>query len=245
MRWLALKPDWHYNIHRTATLLEQVRGGRMLVGERMSHPVLTVKPDMPVQEALILMRKEHVSRFPVVDHRGHMVGLVSESDLMNASPSEATTLSVWEISYLLSKIMVERVMTKKVITVTEDMPLEDAARMMADHKIGCLPVMRENELVGIITETTLFKIFLELLGAREDGVRVTILVSDRPGMLNEITGAIQNIGGNIIALSTFLGESAENRLVVIKIGEASLEAVRKAIAPMAERVVDIREAKAV
>ena len=174
-----------------------------------------------------------------------MVGLVTESDLMNASPSEATTLSVWEISYLLSKIKVERVMTHNVITITEDIPLEEAARMMVDHKIGGLPVMREGELVGIITETSLFRIFLELLGAREDGVRVTILVSEQPGKLNEITAAIDKIGGNIVSLSTFLGESSENRLVTVKVSGTSLEVVREAIAPLAERVVDIRDTKAV
>lgn len=217
----------------------------MLVGERMSHPVLTVRPETPIQEALAMMHKEHVRRFPVVDKRGKMVGLVSENDLLNASPSEATTLSVWEVSYLLSKITVERVMAKQVITITEDTPLEEAARIMADHQIGSLPVMRSGELVGIITETTLFKLFLELLGARESGVRLTALVSDQPGKLYEMTGAIQKIGGNIIALGTFLGESVENRLVTLKIGGASIDSVRKAIEPLVEKIIDIREVKAV
>ncbi len=182
----------------------------MLVGERMSKPVITIRPEVPVQEALNLMHKEHVRRFPVIDHHGRMIGLVSESDLMNASPSEATSLSVWELSYLLSKITVERVMTRKIVTTSEDIPLEEAARIMADNHIGSLPVMRGENVVGIITETDLFKIFLELLGAREAGVRVTVLLSDEPGKLHELTGAIQSIGGNIVALGTFLGESPRN-----------------------------------
>src|SRR5665648_1113150 len=89
----------------------------MLVADRMSYPVLTVSPELPVQDALAQMRKERVSRYPVVDKNGNLVGIVSEDDILNASPSEATSLSVWEINYLVSKITVERVMTRKVITI--------------------------------------------------------------------------------------------------------------------------------
>jgi acetoin utilization protein AcuB len=216
----------------------------MLVGERMSKPVITIRPEVPIQEALNLMHKEHVRRFPVIDHHGRMIGLVSESDLMNASPSEATSLSVWELNYLISKITVERVMTRKIITTSEDIPLEEAARIMADNKIGSLPVMRGDNLIGMITETDLFKIFLELLGAREAGVRVTVLVSDKPGKLHELTGAIQSIGGNIISLGTFLGETPQNRTVTFKVSYVGLEKLRQAITPFVERISDIRETKA-
>jgi acetoin utilization protein AcuB len=213
----------------------------MFVGERMSHPVLTVKPEMPIQDALKFMHTEHVRRLPVVGNRGDLLGIVTESDLLNASPSEASTLSVWEVSYLLSKITVERIMIRKVITVQEDLPLEEAARIMADHKIGSLPVLRGGELVGIITETDLFKIFLELLGARESGVRLTVLVADEPGKLHQLTGAVQELKGNIIALGTFMGESSENRLVTMKVSGVDANALRQAIAPLAEKVVDVRE----
>ena len=128
------------------------------------------------------MKRERIRRTPVVKD-GKMVGIVSDKDLLNASPSPATSLSVWEMNYLLSKITVRDVMTKKVLTVTEDTPIEEAARIMADNKIGGLPVMRNDHVVGIITETDLFKIFLELMGAREPGVRGTVLVLDKPGEL--------------------------------------------------------------
>ena len=91
----------------------------MLVSERMSHPVLTIAPTVPAQDALAMMHKDKVRRYPVVDKRGKLVGIVTDTDLMNASPSEATTLSVWEINSLLSKITVERVMTTKIITTTK------------------------------------------------------------------------------------------------------------------------------
>lgn len=212
----------------------------MFVSERMSHPVITIHSDMPVQDALKLMHTEHIRRLPVVDQKGGLIGIVTENDLQNASPSEATTLSVWEISYLLSKITVERVMLRKVITVEEDCPIEEAARVMADNKISSMPVMRDSELVGIITETDLFKVFLELLGAREKGVRLTVLLEEKPGKLNELTEVIQKVGGNIIALGTFAGESTKNRMVTVKVSGVESDALKQAVAPIAEKVVDVR-----
>ena len=170
----------------------------MLVGERMSYPVISISPDMPIIDVLNLMKRERIRRTPVIKD-GKLVGIVSDKDLLNASPSPATSLSIWELNYLLSKIKVSDVMTKKVLTVTEDTPIEEAARIMADNKIGGLPVMRADQVVGIITETDLFKMFLELMGAREAGVRTTVLVLDQPGQLAKLTGAIARQGGNIIA----------------------------------------------
>jgi len=142
----------------------------MLVKERMSCPVITILPDIPIWDAHRLMKKEVVRRFPVVDSRGHLLGIISEKNILNASPSPATSLSIYEVNYLLSKITVKDIMRKDVITIHEDAPLEEAARVMVDNKIGGMPVVRDNKLVGIITETDLFKIFLELLGARQAGV---------------------------------------------------------------------------
>ncbi len=216
----------------------------MLVAERMSRPVITILADTPIQEAMNLMRKERIRRMPVVDERGHLKGIVSERDLLHASPSDATTLSVWELNYLLSKITVNEVMTPDVITVTEDTPLEEAARIMADNKIGGLPVVKDEEVVGIITETDLFKIFLELLGAREHGIRVTALVPDVPGELAKLTKAIYEAGGNIIALGTFMGESSENRTIAIKVRGVGVDKLTKAIKDNVERIVDVREMEA-
>jgi acetoin utilization protein AcuB len=141
----------------------------MFVGERMSKPVITLRPDSPVHDALAMFRKEHIRRAPVMDNN-ELVGIASERDLLNASPSSATSLSVWELNYLISKVTVKDVMTRGVITVSEDTPIEEAARIMADKKIGGLPVMDGKRLVGIITETDLFKVLLELMGARDKGV---------------------------------------------------------------------------
>ena len=213
----------------------------MLVGERMRRPVITVRAEMPIQDALKLMHTEHIRRVPVVDARGRLVGLVSEMDLLKASPSEATSLSIWEVHYLLSKITVERVMTREVVTVTEQTPIEEAARIMADNEIGGLPVMRGRELVGIVTETDLFRIFLELLGAREAGIRLAALVANRPGELAKLTSAVYQAGGNFLALVTSLGDSTENRLVTAKIEGIDLSDLRRIVEPLVQKVVDLRQ----
>lgn len=212
----------------------------MLVGERMSHPIISIAPDMPVHDALDMFKRERIRRAPVVKE-GKLIGIVSDKDLLNASPSPASSLSIWEMNYLLSKITVSEVMTKKVLTVAEDTPIEEAARIMADNKIGGLPVLRDGHVVGIITETDLFKIFLEFMGAREKGVRVTALIEEKPGQLAKITKAIADLGGNFIAFGQFTGEDPSNRLVTFKVTGLKKEDVKKAISDIAKEVWDIRE----
>jgi acetoin utilization protein AcuB len=215
----------------------------MFVGDRMTHPVITIPPETPLQDALNLMHKEHIRRLPVVDHRGTLIGMVSELDLLHASPSDATSLSIWELNYLLSKVTVEKIMTKEVVTVTKDTPLEEAARIMADSKIGGLPVTADGQVVGIITETDLFKVFLELLGARDSGVRITALIANTPGELARLTKAVYEAGGNILALGTFQGESTGNYGVTLKVSDVKLPALKEAVESVVERLVDIREAR--
>ena len=212
----------------------------MLVGERMSHPIISIAPDTPVHDALNMFKRERIRRAPVIKE-GKLVGIVSDKDLLNASPSPATSLSVWEMNYLLSKITVSEVMTKKVITVAEDTPIEEAARIMADNKIGGLPVMRDSHVVGIITETDLFKIFLELMGAREKGVRVTALIEEKPGQLARITDAIAKAGGNFVAFGQFAGEDPSTRLVTFKVAGLKKEEAKKAVADIAKEIWDIRD----
>jgi acetoin utilization protein AcuB len=213
----------------------------MLVGNRMAQPVITIRPDVPVQDALVMMRKEHVRRFPVVDENGNLVGIVSESDLLNASPSEATSLSAWEINYLISKITVSKVMSKRVITIPENTPIEEAARIMADNKIGSLPVMRGSDLVGIMTETSLFKVLLELMGARENGVRLTASLKNEVGALNRMTDCIQKLGGNIIALGTFMGQSAAYKMVVVKVSGVDAQTLKSEVSQVVESIQDLRD----
>lgn len=215
----------------------------MLVRERMSHPVITVRPDTTMQDALEIMRKDHIRRLPVVNKRGQIIGILSEKDVLKASPSEATTLSVWEARELLRKVKVEEIMTSEVVTVSDDTPLEEAARVMADCKVSGLPVLKDGRLVGLITETDLFKTFLELFGAREEGVRLTVLVPKGPGMLAKLTQAIFDLGGDIVALGAFEGDSSETGHITIKVQGIEKETLVNAVSPAVIRVVDVRESQ--
>ncbi|HUN21889.1 MAG TPA: CBS and ACT domain-containing protein [Anaerolineales bacterium] len=211
----------------------------MLVGERMSRPLITVTPDLSIHDALALFKQERIRRAPVIKH-GKLVGIVSEKDLLNASPSQATSLSVWELNYLLSKLTVEKVMSRQVITIDEKTPIEEAARIMADKKIGGLPVMRDEQVVGIITETNIFKLFLEFMGAREPGLRVTALLQDQPGELARLTKAITEAGGNFIAFGVFSGDDSGSKQVTFKVQGLTEEQARQATLSTALKVYDIR-----
>jgi acetoin utilization protein AcuB len=215
----------------------------MLVRELMTPNPATVQPDTPVTNALRLMREHKVRRLPVVDGHGRLVGIVSDKDLLYASPSPATTLSMWEIPELLSKLRVETVMTRDVITVVEKTPLEEAARIMADRKIGGLPVMQGPDLVGIITETDLFKSLLELLGGRRSGVRVSMAVPAVKGELAKVTTAVFNAGGNIVGIGMkgILGSYGDTAEIVLKVQDAAQEAVVAALRPVVSEILDVRE----
>ena len=213
----------------------------MLVGKRMTHNPITIKPDLPITEALEWMRREKIHRFPVVDKKGRLVGIITHTDLLHAAPSSATSLSIWEVTYLLSHVQVKEAMTKDVITVTEDCPLEEAARIMADNKIGGLPVMRGDVVVGIITESDLFKVFLEILGAREKGVRLTAFAPYIKGSLAQIASKITEQGGNILALNVFLGEDPSNWGCHLKVADMSKEQLVEVVEPLVVEVVDVRE----
>jgi len=212
----------------------------MLVGERMSRPVISITRDMPIHDALALFKKAHIRRAPVLKD-GKLIGIISDKDLLNASPSQATSLSVWEMNYMLSKITVREVMTRDVLTVQADTPIEEAARLMADNKIGGVPVMKGDKVVGMITETDLFKIFLELMGARIIGIRVTAIVEDHPGQLAMITKAIADAGGNFISFGQFATEDGKTVIVTFKVAEMKLEDVKKTLAKVVVKFVDVRE----
>ena len=202
----------------------------MFVGERMSRPVISVSPDAPINDVLAMFKKEHIRRAPVINKNGKLVGIVSEGDLLNAAPSSATTLSVWEMNYLISKVKIKDVMSKKVVSVDRDTPIEEAARIM-DHA----------KVVGMITETDLFKVFLELMGARDKGIRVTATVEEKPGELAKVTHAIAKAGGNFISFGFFDGDDPTTKILTFKVEGMKKEEVRKALSNVVKKFWDIRQ----
>lgn len=213
----------------------------MLVGNRMTKNPITITADVPISEALDLMRRNKVHRFPVLDKKGKLVGIVTHKDLLHASPSSVTSLSVWEMTYLLSQVTVKEAMSRDVITVREDCPIEEAARLMEDNDIGSLPVMRDDRVVGIITESDLFRLFLELFGAREKGVRMTLLGPNVKGSLAEISAAVFAAGGFILALNIFLADDPATWGCHLKVRDITKQALVEAVEPHVVEIVDVRE----
>ncbi len=174
----------------------------MLVRERMIHSVVTVGSKTSIHDALTLMKEKRIRRLPVV--RGQtLVGIVTWTDLMRASPSPATSLSVWEISYLLMKAPVAEVMTKKVITTSPGATIEEVAVQMRQHKIGGLPVVDDGRVVGIITESDIFDAFIALMGLSRGGTRLTVQIEDRVGALEEVVRTIAQSEVNISSLAMY------------------------------------------
>jgi len=203
---------------------------------------MTVTEETPAGEALRLIRERRIRRLPVLDKRGRLVGIVSEKDLLYASPSPATSLSVYEVHYLIAKLKVKEVMKRKVVTTTLDTPLEDAARVMVDNKIGCLPVLKDGQVVGIITETDIFKSFLELMGSRQQGLRLTVRVLEGKGVLAAMTTEIARHGGNIISMGTFQGKDPGEAFIVIKVRDiANKDRLIRDLEALGYLVVDWRE----
>lgn len=210
----------------------------MNVGRRMSHPVITVPPSLPITKAHELMAREKINQCPVVKN-GRLIGLITEKDILKSYPSSATTLAVWEITSLLEKIKVEDIMLKEFATVQEDTPIEEAARILVDQKISALPVLRGKELVGIITEADIFKIMLEMLGARRPGVRFSVLMQNQPGEIAKLSQAIYQHGGDITALSTFEGDSTSNFLIAMKVDGIEQAKLKALVEPLVLNLLSI------
>lgn len=213
----------------------------MFVRDRMSSPATTVTPDTPFQEALRLMREHKFRRLPVVNAEQKLVGIVSERDLLHAAPSPATSLSVWEMNYLLSKLKVEQLMAACVVMVSPDTPLEEAARLMVEHKIGGLPVVdAQRHVVGVITETDIFKAFVEMLGSGQEGVRLTLQVPGGIGTLARLTTAIAGVGGNIVSVGTYNVDLAGTSSLLIKVVGVRQEQLVETLEALGDHVVDVR-----
>lgn len=215
----------------------------MLVKDRMTPDPHTIMTNTSISEALNTMREYKIRRLPVIDKHGKLIGIVSEKQLLYASPSPATSLSVYEIGYLLSKLKVEEIMSRDLVTVDANAPLEEAARLMADNEVSGLPVMENGKLVGIITETDIFKVLLEMLGARDPGVRITLRVKDKPGILSALTGAITELDGDIISLGTFYDERDEcdDGRVMLKVSGVDKDVLVKTMNEIEGEVIDVRE----
>jgi len=212
----------------------------MLVRDWMAQDPLVVSPATSVAEALWIMGQHRVRHLPVVQD-DVLVGIVTQTDLLQVSPSRATSLSEWERSFLLARMQVGEAMTTSVIVVDEECPLEEAALVMAENKIGCLPVFRGGRLAGILTETDLFNVFTEQLGARHSGVRLTLAIRDTRGELSRMAARIAGAGGNIIRLTTLPARDPAYQVVTLRVSDAARAALVEALSGDGVEILDARE----
>jgi acetoin utilization protein AcuB len=174
----------------------------MFVSKRMAPNPMTVTPTTMVSEAATIMKNNKFRRLPVLEN-GKLVGIVTDRDLRDVSPSPATTLSVFELNYLLAKMKVNEVMKKEVITIHVDATIEEAALLMYTNKIGGLVVVdAAGAVVGVITDTDIFKSFVDVMGLTEGRTRLTLEFPDKVGALFEITGVFKELGINILSYAS-------------------------------------------
>ena len=185
----------------------------MFVKNKMTTNPYTISPDQTIPDAHELLTKHNIRRLPVVKD-GKLVGVVSNIDISRSSPSKATSLSINELTYILSKTKISKVMTKNPITISPNALLEEAAILMRDNGVSFLPVVENGKLVGIITESDIFDSFIELMGFREKGTRLTIEVEDEPGIMSHLAGIFAIHGANITNVAVYRGINGKSAIVV-------------------------------
>lgn len=207
----------------------------MFVKYRMTTRPFTVSPDNSLPEAMEVMATRRVRHLPVVDH-GRVVGVLSRSDIAAAGPSRATSFSVGEVNYLLEKLKVGKVMTRDPLTIAPSALLEEAAVLMRDHKIEMLPVVEGDRLVGVITESAILDSFIEILGFRDPGTRLTLELADEPGALATLAGITARYGANISHLAVYRGQ-LDHSTVVLGVNTLNTDAMEAEFAAAGARVI--------
>jgi len=188
----------------------------MIVSKWMSKRVVTVDESDTLSEAVNTLKRNHIRRLPVL-RDNKLVGIVSDRDLKEAAPSRVTSLDMWELHYLLSKIKVKDLMKRRIITISPDSTIEKVAILMFDNKIGGLPVVENEELVGIITEHDVFNAFINITGARIPSYRITVTISDEPGSIKELCDKMRIFDFKCVSiLTTHVGVEEGYREVIIR-----------------------------
>jgi acetoin utilization protein AcuB len=212
----------------------------MLVGQRMQREVVTVTPDMRITGASRLLQEHRIRHLPVVE-KGRLVGIITDRDIRRVLPSQMKSLEVHELHYLLERLTVGEVMTAKVISVTPETLIEEAARLLVEHRIGCLPVIQGDRLAGIITETDLLAALAEILGIRTASARLEVVVEDTPGTLPAVCTAIAAKGGEIVSLFAARANvrGAEAPVLVVRLEAPDVDAVAAGIREAGYRVISL------
>ena len=189
------------------------------IKENMQKNPITITPEASFYEARAIIRDKGIRHLPIVDKSHHLVGLITDRDIREAAPSDATSLSIHELHYLLGKLKVSAFMTpkSKLITITPETIIEKAVQLMHDHKIGCLPILEGENFIGIITETDILGLFVDLFGLKKMGTRLTVALEDKPGQMHGILEVIKNLHVNIIAVASPTYKVQGKRMAAVRI----------------------------
>jgi acetoin utilization protein AcuB len=204
----------------------------MNVKSRMTPDPITTTPGVSHSEALRIMRENHIEQLPVLNKKGKLIGIISMADLLSSAPSSATSLSIYEIYTLLDKLKVKQIMARPVYAIDEATSLAGAARFMFEKDIGSLPVVRDGELVGIITKSDIFKTFVEILAGGEPGCRVDLRVPDVSGILAMVAQAFTDAGGDIKSMVTFRADDPDYGVLSFKEEGADEDKLRSLLSEM-------------
>ena len=200
----------------------------MRVAKWMTPKPVTLKPADSLARAIDVMKEKKIRRIPIVSDAGKLVGIVSDRDLKDVSPSRATTLDIWELHYVLDKLILRDVMTKDPPTVSPEMPIEKAALLMMEKRIEGLPVLdAKGALVGILTEGDIFRALVELTGVAKKRTRVSLLIPDKAGSIREVADICRAQGGTIFSiLGSYAKVPAGKRELVMRVDCPGPEALR-------------------
>jgi acetoin utilization protein AcuB len=209
----------------------------MFVKDRMSSNLVTTTESTPIVDAGEVMRKNGFARMPVV-RDGKLVGIITREDLLKVSPSAATSLSVWELNYVLSKLTVKDAMTKEPVTIDSEATIEEAALLMRTRDIGALPVVDAGKLVGLITESDIFDAFVDMMGLKDTGTRLVVDIEDRVGGIADLTEIIKEQGLNIISLAIFHRRS-EYAECVVRLESTQFEPLVQVLTAKGYRVLHV------
>lgn len=197
----------------------------MYVGNRMITDIISIFPDASISLAFQMMHEKNVSQLPVVKE-GKLVGLVTETLLSEFTPSKATTLSIYEMNYILGKTKVADVMEKEILTCTEDMLIENVAILMNEQDVNMIPVINGNgTLVGLISRSDIIESFIEIIGAKDPGSRITINAKDEAGTLAEVSHIISEYGLNITHISNFNNDITNMTEIIIRLNTNEVNAL--------------------
>lgn len=182
-----------------------------------------------MKKAMDLLKEHEIRHLPVLRDGERLVGILSERDIKQASPSPATALEIREIYYLLDKVKVKQIMTRRPYSVSSLAPIEEAALIIREKKIGCLPVVDEGKLVGILTETDIIDSFIEAMGVSGPGYRIEIELPNKPGMLFEVLKLLKDFEVNIVSVATSPSDDPGRKVFVLRIETRSYKVVKAAI----------------